>query len=143
MASANPILITGSPPGEECRADDPPGSRAVTVTFAVPSATPDRVTVLFTKVEVTTPASDVSTAYVSMSPSGSLKYPDTSSVSAPPTRTLRSAIAPSATGARLAGGGGSTAASPHVAIRVPVASTRIARERVPTGTITPVERGLP
>ena len=57
-----------------CVALRPPGSVAVTVTVAVPSATPVSVSVLPDTPTDTMPAFDVAAAYLSASPSGSLKY---------------------------------------------------------------------
>ena len=63
-----------------CAAVRPPGSLAVTVTVAVPSATPTIVRMLPDIETDTTPAADVAAENPSASPSGSRKYDTTSSV---------------------------------------------------------------
>ena len=84
-----------------CVALRPPGSVAVTVTVAVPSATPLSVSALPDTLADTTAAFDVVAAYPSASPSGSLKYEARSSVAVRPTSMLRAGIEPEGAGARL------------------------------------------
>ena len=61
-----------------CSADSPPGSTAVTVTVALPTARPVTVTMLCATVTATRVVSDADAEYSSASPSGSAKYPATS-----------------------------------------------------------------
>ena len=63
------LTVTATP----CAAVRPPGSRAVTVTVAAPSATPVSVRALPEVAADTTAAFDVAAVYVSGSPSGSRK----------------------------------------------------------------------
>ena len=69
-------------------ADRPGGSLAVTVTVAEPTATPTTVTWLPDADAVATPGLSDDAVYVSASPSGSRKYPDTSSVTILPASRL-------------------------------------------------------
>ena len=84
-----------------CSANRPPGSCAVTVTVAFPFATPDTVTVLPDTETPTRAVSDDVAAYSSASRSGSTKYPDPSNATTLSTCTSRSAITPTASGARF------------------------------------------
>ena len=59
-------------------AESPPGSVAVTVTVALPAATPATVTSAPETLTVANASSEEAALYVSSSPSGSLKLPDTS-----------------------------------------------------------------
>ena len=100
-ACAGARLGTSTVTSTLCVALRPSGSVALTVTVAVPSATPVSVSVLPDIDTDTAWAFDVVAAYRSTSPSGSLKYEATSSVAVLPTSTLRAGIEPAGAGARL------------------------------------------
>ena len=84
-----------------CVADRPPGSVAVTVTVALPAATPTTTTVASDAVTVTTAMSELAAVYVSASPSGSLKFSATCTVTSPPWSKVSSPSEPTATGGWL------------------------------------------
>ena len=79
-------------------AERSPGSVAVTVTVALPAATPVTVTSAPETLTVATVSSEEAAVYVSSSPSGSLKLPDTSTVTESPGATPWSAIVSTASG---------------------------------------------
>ena len=84
-----------------CSADRPWGSLAVTVTVALPRATPITLALLPSPEALATPELEVSTVYCRVSPSGSLKYPERSTVSVSLDCNTRSGMDPSPTGERL------------------------------------------
>ena len=84
-----------------CWAVRPPGSLAVTVTVVLPGDTPVTRALLPEIDIVATLAFADSAVWVSASPSGSLKYRDTSIRTVSPAKSSWSGIAPTATGARL------------------------------------------
>ena len=84
-----------------CRAERPPPSVAVTVTSAVPDATPATVKTLPDTATLTRVVSDDAAPNSRSSPSGSEKCPATSTSDTPPTATSRSPISPTASGARF------------------------------------------
>ena len=89
---------------KELSALRPPASRAATVTVAVPCATATMWIVspgAATPAMAATPLSEETAPWMSASPSGSMKYPDTSTRAVSATANLRSGIAPEATGARF------------------------------------------
>ena len=84
-----------------CVALRPSGSVAVTTAVAAPSATPTRVRRLPDIDTATTLGNAVATEYRRASPSGSLKYEATSSVTGRPTSRFWVGTAPTSTGARF------------------------------------------
>ena len=94
-----------------CDAVRPPGSRAVTVTAAVPPDTPVTVTAEPATAAVATPGAEETAEYASASPSGSPKCSEASTVCASPASTVTVPIAGPAAGARF-GGGAVTDSSP-------------------------------
>ena len=91
-----------------CEALSPPGSRAVTVTVAVPSATAWMVAVPPDTETVATPVLELVAVEVSASPFGSLKKDATLTDGDSPTTSIRAGIVPVAAGGWLGAGGGST-----------------------------------
>ena len=82
-------------------ANNPPGSVAVTVSVAEPATQLDAYTMSPATATVATVVFELEAVYVKESPSGSLKYGDTSTVAASPTRTVRAGIVPTRCGARF------------------------------------------
>ena len=101
MLSAATGARFGTVAWKACWADSPPGSLAVTVMVAVPPETPVIVRLAPDTATVATSGSDDSAAYVSASPSGSLKCPARSSVTEAPARTDWPGMLSAATGARF------------------------------------------
>ena len=85
----------------DCVADRPPGSVAVTVMSELPRANPATVTELPCEATDATASSDDAAAYVRVWPSGSLKYAETSITSVSATATVTGSMAPRAAGGRL------------------------------------------
>ena len=79
----------------------PPGSRAVTVTIALPRASATTRTVSSTAAALTTAGSEDAASYTSGSPSGSVKYSDGSTRTVSPAVSVRAEIGPAASGARF------------------------------------------
>ena len=85
-----------------CVAVSPPGSRAVTVTVAVPPLTPVTVSVPEETDTLATPEGDDDAENVSGSPSGSVKYcPRFATVAVLPARTVSGRMLPLVCGPRL------------------------------------------
>ena len=84
-----------------CVALRPPPSVAIAVTSASPAPTAITVTTVPDTATEATPAFDDTAVYVSASPSGSLKAPDTSTVRDSPTIRSRPGSVPVGAGARL------------------------------------------
>ncbi len=107
--SGEPVTVTA----KLRLAVSPPGSRAVAVTTAVPSATGRTVATAPEMLAAATPLLLDETVYDSASPSGSAKLFATSTVAAgPPSASAWSGIDPRTSGARLAGGGGGGGGGP-------------------------------
>ena len=107
----------------DCWADSPSGSAAVTITVVVPSPTGDTVTTLPSTLAAATVVSPETASKASASPSGSEKAPATSTLAGvPPATRVTPEIESATSGARLA----STAteavptSSRNVALTVPV-----------------------
>ena len=84
-----------------CVADSPPGSVAVSDTKDVPTSIPTSVSIVPSSEAVATVVSSLSTVRVRVSPSGSVKVPETSRVTVPPTARSWCGIVSVSTGPRL------------------------------------------
>ena len=84
-----------------CSANRPPGSVALTVTSALPSASPSYVTVLPLTLTSTKSSLDDLVEYFSASSSGSSNFDATPKEPLFPTSTVRSVIVPTAVGFRF------------------------------------------
>ena len=93
--------VSGTVTVKLCSAVKPPGSRAVTVTVAVPAPTADNVRLSPEAEARATPASELAAEYPSVSPSGSLKYDATPKAMPLPADISSSGIVPTATGVWL------------------------------------------
>ena len=100
MVSCGSGARFGTVTEKPCSASRPPGSLAVTVTDALPGATPATVTVVSDMDAVAIPESDDMAEYASASPLGSVKHAATVVVS--PAWTVTSAMGPQAEGGLLA-----------------------------------------
>jgi len=97
VQDAEPCTVTEN----DCSAERPPGSVAVTRIVAVPAATPATATVRPETLTVATLVLDELAVYVSASPSGSLKYDEAFRFSLAPAVTVMAGIVPTACGDRL------------------------------------------